>query len=265
MTEWIGATEAAQRLGIKPASLYAYVSRGVLSRRRETGGRGSMYDAGEIDELARRGRPRRTGSPAELVFESALTEITETSQRYRGVDATDLALRRSFEDVAMLLWTGSLPPETGAGSLAAGAQQASAPGARPPDLGWQATPEALAAGRAAQAALPAGTLPLERLQVIVPALAATDQFRLHLDLPAVAAAGRALVAGMTGALPAAAGQGTDGRGTDGSGAQQSRAGQPRAGQPRVEQSAGGQSAGGAAPGTGRGRAAGAEAVHRPGS
>ena len=34
MTEWIGATEAAQRLGIKPASLYSYVSRGVLTPRR---------------------------------------------------------------------------------------------------------------------------------------------------------------------------------------------------------------------------------------
>jgi len=188
MTEWIGAAEAAQRLGIKQASLYAYVSRGVLSRRRETEGRASMFDAGEIDELARRGRPRRVGSPAELLFESALTELTSTSQRYRGFDAGDLALRRTFEDVAMLLWTGSLPE-----------QGASRPGAG--RAGWQATPEALAAGRAAQAALPAGTLPLERLQVIVPALAATDQFRLHLDLPAVVAAGKAMVAGMTDALP----------------------------------------------------------------
>ena len=34
MTEWIGAAEAAERLGIKQASLYAYVSRGVLNRRR---------------------------------------------------------------------------------------------------------------------------------------------------------------------------------------------------------------------------------------
>ena len=78
--------------------------------------------------------------------------------------------------------------------------------------GWQATAAALAAGRAAQAGLPAGTLPLERLQVIVPALAATDQFRLHLDRPAVVAAGKSLIAGMIGALPAAGGvvPGTDG-------------------------------------------------------
>jgi citrate synthase len=193
VTEWIGAAEAAQRLGIKQASLYAYVSRGVLSRRREADGRASKFDAGEVDELARKGRPRRVSgsSLAELVIESALTEITSTTQRYRGHDATDLALRRSFEDVAMLLWTGSLPAQVSDSPMTQDSSD------------WQATAEALAAGRAAQAALPAGTLPLERLQVIVPALAATDQFRLHLDLPAVVQAGKALVAGMTGALPEA--------------------------------------------------------------
>ena len=113
MTDWITAAEAAERLGIKQASLYAYVSRGVLSRRREADGRASMFDAGEVEELARKGRPRRTASTAELVFESALTEITGSTQRYRGYDATDLALRSSFEDVAMLLWTGSLPEAAG--------------------------------------------------------------------------------------------------------------------------------------------------------
>jgi citrate synthase len=39
----------------------------------------------------------------------------------------------------------------------------------------------------------------------VPALAATDQFRLHLDPPAVVQAGKALVAGMVDALPESAG------------------------------------------------------------
>ncbi|HUB43271.1 MAG TPA: citrate/2-methylcitrate synthase [Streptosporangiaceae bacterium] len=209
MTDWIGAAEAAQRLGIKQASLYAYVSRGVLSRRREVDGRASMFDADEVDELARKGRPRRAGGgPTEIVIESALTEITSTTQRYRGYDATDLALRCSFEDVAMLLWTGSLPT----GGVAAGLRFGDAAGLTVPrgaglaagsGSDWQATAEALAAGRAAQAALPIGTLPLERLQVIVPALAATDQFRLHLDVPAVVQAGKALVAGMAGALPGA--------------------------------------------------------------
>jgi citrate synthase len=204
VTEWIGAAEAAQRLGIKQATLYAYVSRGVLGRRREADGRASMFDADEVGELARKGRPRRAGGGgmAELVIESALTEITSTTQRYRGYDATDLALRCSFEDVAMLLWTGSLPAggtgPAGVGTGLAGVGTGLADGS---GSDWQATAEALAAGRAAQGALPAGTLPLERLQVIVPALAATDQFRLHLDLPAVVQAGKALVAGMAGALP----------------------------------------------------------------
>ena len=33
-TDWISAAEAARRLGIKQATLYSYVSRGVLTRRR---------------------------------------------------------------------------------------------------------------------------------------------------------------------------------------------------------------------------------------
>jgi citrate synthase len=204
VTEWIGAAEAAERLGIKPASLYAYVSRGVLTRRREPDGRASMFDAVEIEELAHRGRPRRLAggaAPAELVIESALTEITPSTQRYRGYGATDLALRCSFEDVATLLWTGTLP---GAGEPESGAATGPSGGDAVEAGRWIATPAAVAAGRAAQAALPAETLPLERIQVIVPALAATDQFRLHLDRPAVVAAGKALIAGLTEALPAAA-------------------------------------------------------------
>jgi citrate synthase len=190
MTEWIGAAEAAQRLGIKQASLYAYVSRGVLTRRRDGGGRASMFDGAEVDELASKGRPRRPlhSGGAELVIETSVTEISDGTLRFRGFDATQLAVQRSFEDVAMLLWTGSFPEIT-------------RPFAPQPAGGWHATADGLAAASAAQAALPAGTLPLERLQVIVPALAATDQFRLHLDPPAVAAAGKALIAGMAGALP----------------------------------------------------------------
>jgi citrate synthase len=195
VTDWIGAAEAAERLGIKQASLYAYVSRGVLNRRRDADGRASIFDSDEVEELARKGRPRRSGGPAELVIETAVTEIRDSTLRYRGHDATDLAVHRSFEDVASLLWTGELP-----------AAVRSAGGDDVDGTGWQATAAALAVGRAAQSALPAGTLPLERLQVIVPALAATDSFRLHLDRPAVVAAGRALIAGMTGALPAASGE-----------------------------------------------------------
>jgi citrate synthase len=44
-------------------------------------------------------------------------------------------------------------------------------------------------------------LPLERLAVIVPAMAAADPLRLHLDRPAVMAAGRCLIAGMVECMP----------------------------------------------------------------
>jgi citrate synthase len=187
MAEWIGAAAAAQRLGIKQASLYSYVSRGVLTRRTGPDGRASLFDAGEVEGLARRGRPRREPGAAELVISSALTEIGADRFWYRGLDATGLATSRTFEEVASLLWTGSL-------------DNAAAP--------WHATSEAIAVGSAAQAALPAGTLPLERLQVIVPALAATDPLRLQLDQPVVVASARGLIAGLADCLPQAAPGGT---------------------------------------------------------
>jgi citrate synthase len=220
MTAWITAEAAAQRLGIKRATLYAYVSRGVLVRRRAPGGRGSLFDAAEIEKLARRGRPRRAPGGAELVVESALTEISGDRLRYRGHEVTALAVTRSFEDVASLLWTGDFTPRAASQAEPAGrpaaedyapagwqatpeavAVGAAAQSALPAPAGWQATPEAVAVGAAAQSALPAAALPLERLQVIVPALAATDPLRLHLDQPAVVAAGRAMIAGMVDCLP----------------------------------------------------------------
>jgi citrate synthase len=180
MADFLTAAEAARRLGVKPATLYAYVSRGVLSRVRAPDGRASLFGAEEVERLARRGRPRRPAGVADITVESAITEITGDSLRFRGLDATRLAVSRTFEEVAELLWTGEFRS------------------AREP---WRARPAALAAGRAAQAALPGGTLPLERLQVIVPAMAATDPLRLQLDRSAVIAAGRNIVAGMVDCLP----------------------------------------------------------------
>jgi citrate synthase len=212
------AVQAADRLGVKQATLYAYVSRGVLGRVKAADGRGSLFDPAEVETMALRGRPRRPAGAVDLTIESAITEITADTLRFRGLDATRLALTRAFEDVAELLWTGEFPsaratqpaptqpaPSQPAPSQPAPSQPAPsqpAPSAQPPRATWQATPAALAAGRAAQTALPAGILPLERLQVIVPAMAATDSLRLQLDPPAVLAAARNLIAGMVDCLPA---------------------------------------------------------------
>jgi citrate synthase len=200
MTDFLTAAQAAQRLGVKPATLYAYVSRGVLSRDKAADGRGSLFDAEEVERLARRGRPRRPAGAADITVESAITEITGDRLRFRGHDALRLAVSRGFEDVAELLWTGELPPERGA---------------RPGP--WRATPAALAAGRAVQAALPAVTLPLERFQVIVPAMAVTDPLRLQLDPPAVFAGGRSIIAGMVDCLPVLASRAPAGPGPVGAG------------------------------------------------
>ena len=126
--EWISAAEAASRLGIKQATLYSYVSRGVLTRRRASGGgagggsdgggsggKGSRFDPGEVEELARRGRPRLPPGLAGLVIESGVTEIAGNRLWFRGLDALDLARDWDFEDVCELLWGVRPAPDHAAG------------------------------------------------------------------------------------------------------------------------------------------------------
>ena len=102
---WLSAAEAAQRLGVKPATLYAYVSRGVLSRRRSPTGR-SLFDPVEVDGLAGRGRARTAPAGPELVIRSRITALGVDRPFYRGRDALELAGRAPFEAVAEWLWTG---------------------------------------------------------------------------------------------------------------------------------------------------------------
>ena len=179
----LSTVEAAARLGVKPATLYAYVSRGLLGRERSSDGRTSTFDPAEIDRLARPGRARRGRRPTtDLVVPSALTAIAQGQPWYRGLAVTDLAATRTFEEVAEWLWTGQFPVPL-----------AAAP--------WRAGEAALDAGRRAQAALPSTALPLERIRVIAAALAAGDELRLELRPAAVTAAARSLIAGLVDCLP----------------------------------------------------------------
>src|SRR6266511_1562552 len=178
----LSTAEASRRLGVKPETLYAYVSRGLLHRQRSPDGRRSWFDPAEVERLAERSRQPPGRAAARLGVTSAITSIQGGRYRYRGVDATELARDRSFEQVAHWLWTGALPAA--------------------PD--WHADESAVEVGRAAQAVLPPDTLPLERLRVIIAAMATTDELRLQLDPPAVVAAGQSLIAGMVACLPDAA-------------------------------------------------------------
>ncbi len=107
----LNATETAKRLGVKPATLYAYVSRGYLTRERGPDGRSSLFDAAEVERLALRGRPRRStrGPIIDVPMETAITLIDGRRLFYRGYDAVVLSRQRSYEEVAGLLWNGTLP------------------------------------------------------------------------------------------------------------------------------------------------------------
>src|SRR6266511_3589879 len=138
----LSTAESSRRLGVKPETLYAYVSRGLLHRQRSPDGRRSWFDPAEVERLAERSRQPPGRAAAHLGVTSAITSIQGGRYRYRGVDATELARDRSFEQVAHWLWTGALPAA--------------------PD--WHADESAVEVGRAAQAVLPPDTLPLERLR-----------------------------------------------------------------------------------------------------
>jgi len=57
--EYLTGDEAARTLGVKPATLYAYVSRGILKSYREGTKRRRLYRRAEVEALRRldRGRP----------------------------------------------------------------------------------------------------------------------------------------------------------------------------------------------------------------
>ena len=107
----LSSRQAAARLGVKPQTLYAYVSRGLLTSHRSADGRASLFDTAEVERLARRGRPRASSrsNTFDLDIATAITSTANHRVRYRGHDAALLARTATFEQVAELLWSGELP------------------------------------------------------------------------------------------------------------------------------------------------------------
>ena len=114
-SRYLSAKEACAELGIRPQTLYSYVSRGLI--RSETGDqrrRTRQYYREDIERLRRhkelRAHPQvaaeqalRAGDP---VLESALSRIDDDDLYYRGIRVGELVRESAVEEVAALLWTG---------------------------------------------------------------------------------------------------------------------------------------------------------------
>ena len=112
---YLSAGRAAEELGISVATLYAYVSRGMVrSETVEGKRRNRRYRAEDVRRLKERKERRRDpdgvvegalhwGTP---VLESGITLIDDGRLYYRGRDVVTLAGEKSIEEVAALIWTG---------------------------------------------------------------------------------------------------------------------------------------------------------------
>jgi len=165
--------QVAARLGVKPATVYAYVSRGLLPAVRNARGKGSLFARADVDAFIA-GR-QKTTTPG---IQTGVTLIKDGGLYYRGVDAIELARRSTFEAVATLLWTGTLE-----------------------HVDLTEKPLLTALAQAIIAPLPADARTTDRLRVIVAAAAADDPLRFDTSAPAVIATGRTMLATMIGALP----------------------------------------------------------------
>ncbi len=105
MARMLESEEAARRLGVKLATLYAYVSRGLLvSHPDPAGHRRSLFDMDEVERMAHRSRGARAVETRMATITTGVTQLTDEGPVYRGRRAVDLATSASFEEVAALLW-----------------------------------------------------------------------------------------------------------------------------------------------------------------
>jgi citrate synthase len=112
-TRLMTAQSAAARLGISRATLYAYVSRGLIHAQPDANDpRRRLYSADDINRLAgnkARGRKPSDIAAATLDFglpalASGVTLIEDGRLFYRGRDAAALAADATLEETARLIW-----------------------------------------------------------------------------------------------------------------------------------------------------------------
>ena len=173
-------------MGVSLATLYAYVSRGMVrSEAVEGKRRNRRYRAEDVRRLKERKERRRDpdgvvegalhwGTP---VLESGITLIDGGGLYYRGRDVVDLAGEKSIEEVAALIWTGD---------------EAMAPALFPPEMSGPSRRIRNVVDSVA------GLTPVEVFQVMLPVAAAEDPAAYDLRPGAVARTGARILRLMTG-------------------------------------------------------------------
>ncbi|WP_274630235.1 citrate synthase family protein [Arvimicrobium flavum] len=103
---YLTARQAAGELSVSPATLYAYVSRGLIRSEPAESSRERRYRAEDVRALkGRRSMPAAQRSDVEQqAIETAVSTIDDGGQIYRGVRAVPLAAEASLEQAATLLW-----------------------------------------------------------------------------------------------------------------------------------------------------------------
>ncbi|RZS32725.1 citrate synthase [Herbihabitans rhizosphaerae] len=100
------SAQVARYLGVKIETVYAYVSRGVLTRVRRPGNRESYFALSQVRALTGTtgpGRQRRGPGVADEIHTS-ITLLDHDRLYFRGTAATELAETHDFEQVCALLW-----------------------------------------------------------------------------------------------------------------------------------------------------------------
>lgn len=178
--------QVADYLGVKVQTVYAYVSRGVLTPVRREPGTGSLFALADVRRLLEGGRAGRRGGPA--ASDDVRTQVTEVGAgrlAYRGHDVADLVGTRTFEQVRELLV------------------------GMPSGTPWPGAAER-ASLAALTAALPARTGVLDRFKHAVLVAGSTDLGRHDRSPEAFARAGARAVSFMALSLPGADARPEDG-------------------------------------------------------
>lgn len=176
------------RLNVKPETVYSYISRGLLSSQRSSGG--STLDALEVEAFAQqRGRAPVSSTSREdgsrysshgaplMILDTNISQVIDGQLYFRGVAVEKLVSRYHFESVAAWLWGEPLNSSHR----------------------FKANAEDTRNAANFVAALPRFASPLDKVSAALLALGAADPLR-HASQNNVAELGAGLISGIVSSL-----------------------------------------------------------------